>query len=158
MRALVSLLLAGGVAAAPAAAADWAAQAAWVGKYPYDRMGGVRLFESPPLAEELRRLVGPEGVRFLGGLHVETPVAREGGTLIAQACRPHACPDANGAVILDTATGGLAVCLWRPAQKGEFEKRWYLSGRAKPIVTRMRGEELRDCFREPAEMVAERPR
>src|SRR5256885_405110 len=84
--------------------------AAYVGRYPSDKLAGVSLYNHP----KFRTLVGeaaPSNIvrtRILTP-GVEAPVERQGALIVAQMCEPHDCNDHQWAVAILSPSGPAAV-------------------------------------------------
>lgn len=117
------------ITAASAWAADLSALHAWVGKYPFDRVGKHRFFDHPGLRDEMRKTMGAEAYRALQQIKgPANPVVRVGDHIAAWQCMAHDCGDKNTTIIARLAKGDVVVC-WQHAPERP-SARWYVPGRA----------------------------
>lgn len=114
----------GAPAPAPAAAAQasLAGVAQWVGCLPTcrgstPRRGGEglrppqeRIFEHPPLRNELNRLLGRDEVRVLLQAQAEQPVERDGDWVRLAVCRAQACETDIWHLFVNIAENSVLVC------------------------------------------------
>jgi hypothetical protein len=103
--------------------------AAYVGKYPFDRVNGVAFLAHPAVVAGVRKAVAdPAVLRWV--LDTETtqvPIAVNGGRMIAHACEPHNCGDHQWAIVLDLASGAIDVCYRDGATLNDGQSRGYLA-------------------------------
>ena len=132
LRLFLSVALVAAIAAAGAeraAAADFSGLAAWVGKYPFDRVRGRTLLDYPGLRPEIQRLLGAQAYAEWNIIRGPSPpVMRVGEHVAANYCQAHDCADKNTTILVHLRTGAIALC-WtnQPATAGA---RWFVSGRA----------------------------
>ena len=121
----VALLLAAGTGAA-LAAPDLAA---YVGKYPYEAVGGVTFVAHPAVVAGVKQAVRDRGVRtwVLSPDTVQSPIVDSGGVLLSQACEPHNCGDHAWTILIHVETGSTDVCYHDSAEMGPDQSRWYMA-------------------------------
>ncbi len=114
---------------AEAAAADYSGLRAWVGKYPYDKIGGRQFFTYPGLPAAMQRALGKKDDRRVAKMQgPEVPVVATGGWIVAHRCQAHNCGDKNMSVLVHVASGRVLVC-WLNAPT-RSSARWYEAGAA----------------------------
>ena len=111
-----------------AAAADYSGLRAWVGKYPYDKIGGHQFFTYPGLPAAVRGALGKKHDRRVARMSgPEVPVTAVGGWIVAHRCQAHDCGGKNMSVLVHVASGRVLVCwLNAPIRSGA---RWYEAGK-----------------------------
>lgn len=118
-------------------AADLSGLAAWVGKYPFDRVGGRQFYDYPGLRAELRRTLGAEAYRAVERIKgPEVPVVRVEGYIAAYRCMAHDCGDRNTTTIVRLARGDVVVC-WHGGPGAAT--RWFIPGRSPVAQADARG-------------------
>jgi hypothetical protein len=128
-----TLLIAFAAAAGLGAAAPTAVPqlAAFVGKYPFEKIGKIsflghpnvkRLVESAAIEDVIEREVLTPGV--------STPIVRQGSLIVSSACRPHNCSDVNWKITILVPNGPAAVCYHNSELMGE-RSRWFFGGFAR---------------------------
>ena len=120
--ALAFLSLAG---ASASAAPDLAAYA---GKYPSDKVGGVSFLKHPAVVAGVKQAVKDAAVRkwVLSPETVESPIFDSGGVLLAHACEPHNCGDHGWTILIHIETGSTDVCYHDAATMSPDQSRWYM--------------------------------
>ncbi len=114
MRLSVAALSALIAFALPAAAQAVDARA-WVGKYPFDKIGGTTFWVA--LGDRLDGTVGPQLARAIrDGWGPQTPVRFHDGWTIAWICKAHDCGNNNVTVAID-ANGRMVACIERSDEK-----------------------------------------
>ena len=106
-------LLAGALALAVTAAAA-ADIERYVGKYPFDRVAGRTLYETPGLRQEFIAKFGAQRWATLMSYQTASPIEvvsdpALGRLIVAWQCKPHDCPN-NAAVLLRPSAEIVAVC------------------------------------------------
>jgi hypothetical protein len=101
-----------GLLAAPSAMA--AELDRYVGKYPFDKVGGRTLYETPGLREDFVRKFGARRWATLMTYQTAVPVeavedAKLGRVIVAHQCKPHDCPTA-ATVFLRPAGTVIGIC------------------------------------------------
>jgi hypothetical protein len=141
-RLRTAVALAAGLLAAPpahAAAVDgWPKAAEWQGRYLFDKVGGVAFLDQPAVRKAAIALVGEQRYRqVLKAWTVSMPIQADGGSLLAQGCKPHDCLN-NFVILIDG--GRMAVCIHDSAKN---TLAWFHTAGAKPSVRPGNGE---DCL------------
>lgn len=84
----------------------------YVGKYPFDVVGGYSFFEHPKVIEALDNAAGPGTAEWVDNLDVGTPITRQEDGLIAAVCESHNCAGNNAALAISDAGQLIALCLF----------------------------------------------
>ncbi len=127
-RLAAALVFAFGLSGAEAAAADFSGLRAWVGKYPYDKIGGHQFFSYPGLPAAVKRALGAKADRQMAKVRgPEVPVVAVDGWVVAHRCQAHDCGDKNVSVLVHVASGRVLVC-WLHAPD-RADARWYEAGK-----------------------------
>jgi hypothetical protein len=84
---------------------------AFIGKYPFDRVGGHSLLQAPELRSRLQALLGRAGVNDIDRMPVSVPVEEHAGWLVAHGCRPHDCGEEQWTVAVNLSDYGVRACL-----------------------------------------------
>ena len=117
--------------AAPAAAkaGDAKGLAAYVGKYPFDKVDGVAWNDHPAVKAGLAATVKDakvlKAIQTLEG--PAAPIEMHDGKVMAWACQQHNCGPHQWAVLVDPATGATDVCYYDEAASAS-DARWFLAG------------------------------
>lgn len=119
-------------AGAPSAASTDAAAAdlaAYVGKYPSDKVAGVSWNEHPAVLAAIRASVGDPAVRqaVLELPGPSAPIELIGGKVSAWSCEVHNCGQHQWTVMVDPASGAADVCYFNEEQDAG-NSRWFLAG------------------------------
>lgn len=105
---------------------DWAA---WVGRYPFDRVRGVTFLDLPDLRSRLRTMLPSDALTRIDELVVASPIERHGTWIVASGCEPHNCSDANYSVVIHERSLEIALCLEDASlEEGTRELRWFRTG------------------------------
>ncbi len=103
-------------AASLAVAADLPASAdgllAYVGKYPFDVVGGYSFYEHPRVIAALDEAGGPGTAEWIDNLDVGTPISLQEDGLISAVCEAHNCGGNNAALAISAAGELIALCLF----------------------------------------------
>jgi predicted secreted Zn-dependent protease len=103
------------IAAAVPAASQAADPTAWVGKYPFDEIGGATFWVA--LGDRLDSTVGPALAQTIrAGWGPQAPVKFRDGWTIAWVCKAHDCGDNNVTVAIN-AHGRMVACIERRGEK-----------------------------------------
>jgi Sel1 repeat len=99
----------GGQSSVPTAATRWAdpgALRAFVGKYAFDQINGLKLIEVPEVRSRIQMLLGANVPNLINDWSVSSPSEEHAGWLVAAGCRPHAVTTIDGwsRLILQTTT------------------------------------------------------
>lgn len=101
---------------------------AYVGKFPFDEIGGVTWHDHPMVSAGIRNTVTDTAVlnamQASGG--PSAPIATYKGKVGSWGCQQHNCGDHQWAVLVDPNSGATDVCYHNAEQTGEAS-RWYLS-------------------------------
>lgn len=101
---------------------------AYVGKFPFDAVGGVTWHEHPMVVAGIRKTVPDAEVRRAlqssGG--PSAPIAVYEGKVGAWGCQQHNCGDHQWAILVDPRSGATDVCYHNAEQMVE-RSRWYLA-------------------------------
>jgi hypothetical protein len=125
--AVLALLVPLAMGASAASAADFSGLRAWVGKYPYDKIGGHQFFSYPGLPKAMRRALGTKTAQVAAVQGPEVPVVAVDGWIVAHRCQAHDCGDKNVSVLVHPASGRVVVC-WMNAPDEESAL-WFAAGR-----------------------------
>ena len=116
------------VLGAEAMAADLSGLRAWVGKYPYDQIGGRQFFTHAGMPAAMRRALGNKDDRRVAKVRgPEVPVVAVDGWVVAHRCQAHDCGNKNVSVLVHVASGRVLVC-WLNAPH-RSAARWYEAGK-----------------------------
>ena len=114
------------VAPAKAGAPDLAA---YVGKYPFDKIDGVAFDDHPLVKAGIAATVTDARVRAAIATTAgpASPIEMIDGKVASWACQQHKCGEHQWTILVDPATGATDVCYVNdPAMTGE--SRWFLAG------------------------------
>ena len=94
--------------------------AAYAGKYPSDKVGGVTFLKHPAVVAGVKQAVPSAAVRkwVLSPETVQSPIFDSGGVLLSQACEPHNCGDHAWTILIHIETGATDVCYHDAAEMG----------------------------------------
>lgn len=116
-------------AAAPAPKAGASGLAAYVDKYPFDKVGGVAWNDHPAvkagIAAAVKDAEARKAIETLEG--PAAPIEMRGGKLMSWACEAHNCGPHQWSVHVDPATGATDVCYF-DEEASAAESRWFLAG------------------------------
>jgi hypothetical protein len=99
---------------------------AWVGKYPYERVGGLSFLQVPVVAGQLKRILPARRVRAVREtLTTVSPIAQRKAFLVMGGCRPHACPEENVILLFDLRDGSVVAVFF---DRGKEEPVCFTSG------------------------------
>jgi len=103
--------------------------AAYVGKYPFDKVGGGSWNDNPTVLAGIRKTVTDAAVRtaILETPGPASPIALVDGKVTAWACEQHNCGFHQWSVMVDPATGATDVCYY-DEEKAGTSARWFLAG------------------------------
>ncbi|MCW5774541.1 MAG: hypothetical protein KIT16_23050 [Rhodospirillaceae bacterium] len=136
-RRLFAAALALVAAAAAAHAADLSPAAAWVGKYPFDRIGRHTFFTHPAIRAAREQATGPQVFRRIQRIQgPAVPIVRIGDYVAAWHCQQHDCGDRNTTTILRLGKGDAVVCVH---DGPGAVTRWYIPGRGAVAQADARG-------------------
>ena len=93
----------------PAAADDLSA---YVGKYPFDVVGGYSFFENPKVVAAVDGAAGTGTSDWFDNLDVGAPIYQQEDGLIAAVCEAHNCSNNNAALAISTAGQLIALCIF----------------------------------------------
>jgi hypothetical protein len=79
-------------------------------------VSGRTFFQVPAIASQLKRIAPTRTRRLLHELVVTSPIQRHGNYLVANGCRPHACPDENFVVAVRPDDSAMALIYWNGAR------------------------------------------
>lgn len=115
-------------AAPPPIAAAAGDLSAYVGKFPFDAVGGVAWHDHPMVTAGIRKTVTDADVRRAmqspGG--PSAPIATYEGKVGSWGCQQHNCDDHQWAVLVDPKSGATDVCYHNAEQTGNAS-RWFLA-------------------------------
>ncbi|WP_157218805.1 hypothetical protein [Flavisphingomonas formosensis] len=120
-----------------AGGADQGDLGAYVGHYPFDKVGGVSFIENPKVKAAIARTVTDKAIlRWVTDPDAgpSDTIYRKDGKIAAWSCQQHNCGDHNWTLLVDPDGAKAALCyhdaeksgggsLWYPAGGGEPEKR-----------------------------------
>lgn len=122
-----------GAAPAPAAAtgpapAAGAGLAAYVGKFPFDKIDGVTWSDHPMVKAGIRKSVTDAAARnaVLGWAGPTAPIALIDGKVSGWGCEQHNCGPHQWLVMVDPATGATDVCYFNESTSADHA-RWFLA-------------------------------
>lgn len=121
----VSLMGCRSVIAAEPALSD--AQA-WVGKYPFDKIDGKKLWEHDAFVAEANKILGDEAANIFFKTMItgpNVPVERNGDIVFTFVCKAHECNSNFVNVFIDVKKNKLHMC-WH--ENGVVEDAWVSSG------------------------------
>lgn len=102
---------------------------AYIGKFPFEKVGGVAWNDHPMVVAGVRKTVTDATVRRAmqssGG--PSAPIATYQGKVGAWGCEQHNCGDHQWAVLVNPGSGATDVCYHNAEQTGE-NSRWFLAG------------------------------
>jgi len=116
---------------APEVAATAAGLSAYVGQFPFDKVGGVSWNENPTVLAGIDKTVKDAAARraILELPGPSAPIELIGGKVSSWACEQHNCGPHQWMVMVDPATGATDVCYYDEDVDGA-NARWFLaSGR-----------------------------
>lgn len=100
----------------------------FVGKYPFDKIGGQKFLTHPVVRHAVNEAVWePLVVREVLSEGVTDKIKRDGPFLITSSCRPHDCASVNWTLVIRLPKGPAAVCYHNQDLMGDAG-RWYLKG------------------------------
>ena len=99
-----------------AAAGDWTALRASIGKYPSD----IGLLESSPVSGPLKALLGDRFATFFANMDVQGPLQEEGGILYTSGNKAHEGGSEGAYLLIDPETRQLDVGLWEKGKLTHF--------------------------------------
>lgn len=104
--------------------------AAYVGKYPFDEIGGARFLSRPEVISAVRAALGNDALfRTISATEgPSTPMFARGGKVGSWACEAHNCGDHQWTVLFDPATRSAEVC-YHNAETTGTNSLWYAGGR-----------------------------
>lgn len=120
---LVALLFPLGILRAEPFDAHSLSQAkAWIGKYPFNKVNGITLFELPAFKEKMLTTVGEERFAVLEswfGGGVNSLVKARGDILFLSQCMAHNCHGAFAETYVDLDQDTIFVC-WRGSEDSDL--------------------------------------
>lgn len=119
-------------AAASAAGSSAGNYAAFIGKYPFDKVDGSTFLERPEVASAIRAAVGDAAL--LRTIHAVTgpsaPIFQRDGKIGAWQCQQHQCDAQQWAVLFDPATATAEVCYTDIRNEASAQPaRWFSGGK-----------------------------
>jgi S1-C subfamily serine protease/tetratricopeptide (TPR) repeat protein len=81
----------------------------FVGKYAFDRIKGLKLFEVPEVQSRIRMLLGPNVVDLINQWETSSPAEEQTGWLVASGCHPHMCSE-QWVVAINFSNYNMFVC------------------------------------------------
>lgn len=103
--------------------------AAYVGKYPFDKVHGVTWTDHPVVKAGIAATVGDAAVRkaIQSTPGPAAPIEMHGEKIAAWGCEQHNCGPHQWAVLIDPRTGATDVC-YHDDGVSPNESRWFLAG------------------------------
>jgi hypothetical protein len=101
--------------------------AAYVGKYPFDKVDGKTFYEQPVVKAAVAKAVADKEIAALVGKAGDGPagpIALIDGKVSAWACEAHNCGDHQWTIMVDGAAGTARVC-YHDAETMQDQSRWY---------------------------------
>lgn len=115
-------------AAPPLPASVASGLAAYAGRFPFDKIGGVTWNDHPAvkagIAASVKDARARKAIETLEG--PAAPIEMRGGKLVAWACEAHNCGAHQWAVHVDPATGATDVCYFDETASAA-QSRWFLA-------------------------------
>lgn len=108
--------------------------APYVGKYPFDAVGGVSFYQVPAVRAAVNGAVRDPQIRLLilDARGPTTPIARgPDGRLIAWGCEAHNCGPHNWSLVVGPDGGNAEVCYHDDGRPGATT-RWFRDGAEEP--------------------------
>ncbi len=103
------------LAAAPHQSPPLEYLAQWVGKYPFDKIDGVSLWDQPALQAPLLKTLGKSRFKALQtSRQVTEPVQRQGDILALWVCRPHFCSMTDTKIFVNLKSEDVQACWTEP--------------------------------------------
>lgn len=100
----------------------------WIGKYPFELIGGRQFYDVRGLRAQIRDLVGSKVYRRLNQIKgPSVPIMSVGHYVAAYQCMKHECGDINRTLVVRIQKGDIAVC-WHDVVVGGTV--WFLPGKA----------------------------
>ena len=107
--------------------------AAYIGKYPFDKVGDLTIIEQPDVASALRVAVGdPTVVRSLLAIDGPgVPIFKKGDQIGVWQCQQHMCGPHNWTILFNPQTKTAEVCYTDTPNSASNQQRtrWYSGGR-----------------------------
>lgn len=115
--------------AVASAAAGNGPLSAYVGRYPYDRVGGVTFVNHPLVRRAVTAAVtdAAERRQILSADSTAGPIGRRDGRIISWACEQHNCGSHNWTIMITPDGRQADVCYWTETIGGGSH--WYVGGR-----------------------------
>lgn len=82
---------------------------AWVGKDPFQEIGGANFFHHPQLQEDIGKLTGSKMPQS-NTVRVPWPVRQADGLIVVQFCAAKECVSRNYALLVDMSSGDIGFC------------------------------------------------
>lgn len=103
--------------------------AAYVGKYPFDKVDGVAFGDHPKVKAGIAATVTDARVRtaITSTPGPSAPIETIDGKVAAWACQQHKCGEHQWMILIDPATGATDVCYMNDLAMAN-ESRWFLAG------------------------------
>lgn len=129
MRPVVLAAITIALMAAVSANAETNLLAAYAGKYPFDKVGGVTFIAQPAVAAGVKKAVADKAVQgwVLNADTTAGPISVKGGKVQSWACEPHNCGDHEWTIVIDLASGATDVCYHDATTMKDGQARWYLA-------------------------------
>mgnify|MGYP001052450513 CR=1 FL=1 len=113
------------------ATGDAAALAGYVGKYPFDEVGGATFLANPLVTGAVTAAVGDKaGLDWVlnPGAGPSGPIILKDGRLLSTGCQAHNCGDHRWTILIDPAGTAAQVCYHDAETMGEAGQ-WYSGGK-----------------------------
>ncbi|WP_414901129.1 hypothetical protein ACMT1E_14515 [Sphingomonas flavalba] len=113
------------------AATGEAALSGYVGKYPFDEVGGATFLANPLVTGAVTAAVGDKAVLdwvLNPGAGPSGPIILKDGRLLSTGCQAHNCGDHRWTILIDPAGTAAQVCYHNAETMGEAGQ-WYSGGK-----------------------------
>jgi hypothetical protein len=105
------------------AGAETTKLAAWIGKYPSDKIAGKTVNEIVMKSHLLKKLLPSHEARLINTLTTEDLITQNGEYILIFKCKPHDCPGSHSMIIRDSKSD-LWIGIYQN-KGGVVSTRWY---------------------------------
>ena len=104
--------------------------AKYVGKYPFDKVGGQSWDKDPIIKAAITAAVPDKKVqeRIFKGEGPTTPIAQQDGKILSWGCEQHNCGPHNWTTFIDAQTGTAEICYY-DSDADSKQARWFKDGK-----------------------------
>ena len=82
-----------------------------IGKYNYERVHGMTLFEIPEIERRVSMMLGSNAIEQMTRMSLSGPAVEHSGWLIAAGCKPHQCSFGNWSLAINLSDYSMFACL-----------------------------------------------